>query len=368
MRRPIPVIVGPTAVGKTDLSLAIAPRCDAEIVSADSRQIYRYLDIGTAKPTPAQRLAVPHHLVDLLDPDDDLNAASFARMAWDCIRTIEARGKRPLVVGGSGMYIRALTDGLFPGPGAHTQLRAALEAEARARGVHALHDRLGEVDPHAAARIHPNDRIRIIRALEIYTLTGTPISQWQQQWQHAPRRQNFILIGLTRSREDLHRRIAARTQAMLGQGLAAEVQAILDMGFSPTLPTLQSVGYGAMVAYLAGEIDRTQAGELIERQTRRLAKRQMTWFRRLAGIRWFSLTEMSEAAVVAAITAMLFEVWKTQADEVSSESVDRASPRCACVGVTETFTLGRESCRVGTSQGTVEPRSRGKEETARGRE
>jgi tRNA dimethylallyltransferase len=331
MRRPIPVIVGPTAVGKTDLSLAIARQCDAEIVSADSRQIYRYLDIGTAKPTPAQRQAVPHHLIDLLDPDEELDAARYVRMAQDCLHTIAARGRRPLVVGGSGMYVRALTDGLFPGPGAHPRLRAALGAEAQTVGPHALHARLAEVDPQAAARIHPNDHVRIIRALEVYTLTGRPISHWQQQWQHSQRGQDFILIGLTRSRDDLRQRITARTQAMLSQGLAAEVKTILDMGFPPTLPTLQSVGYGEMVAYLAGEIDLAQAGEFIERHTWRLAKRQMTWFRRLAGVHWVALTEISEKAAVATIAAMLFEAWEGQPDGTPSEGLGPQRTACACL-------------------------------------
>jgi tRNA dimethylallyltransferase len=182
MTHPIPVIVGPTAVGKTDLSLALASALDAEIIGGDSRQVYRYLDIGTAKPSLAQRQAVPHHLIDILNPDEPLNAAGFARLAWGCIQRIEGRGRQPLIVGGSGLYIRALTDGLFAGPGAHPQLRAALEAEVRSLGLEALHDRLEAVDEVAASRIHPHDRVRIIRALEIYTLTGKPISHWQRQW------------------------------------------------------------------------------------------------------------------------------------------------------------------------------------------
>ena len=182
MAHPIPVILGPTAVGKTDLSLDIAYMLDAEIVSAYSRQVYRLLDIGTAKPDPAQRQAIPHHLIDVVDPDEPLNAAKFTQLAWDGIREIDARGKQPLVVGGSGLYIRALTDGLFTGPGADPGLRASLEAQANADGVDALHSQLAQVDPQSARRIHPHDRVRIIRALEVYRLTGTPISQWQRQW------------------------------------------------------------------------------------------------------------------------------------------------------------------------------------------
>jgi tRNA dimethylallyltransferase len=305
MTRPIPVIIGPTAVGKTDLSLEIARQLEAEIVSGDSRQIYRCLDIGTAKPSPAQRRTVPHHLIDRLNPDAPLNAARFAQLAWSCIHTIEARSKLPLVVGGSGLYIRALTDGLFAGPGANPRLRAALEADAHSLGLQALHDRLAAVDPAAASRIHLHDRVRIIRALEIYTLTGKPISQWQCQWQNPVRPRAFVLIGLTRDREDLRRRIAARTEAMLQMGLEAEVRRVLALGFPSTLRTLQSVGYGEIVAYLDGQWDLVHARELIERHTWRLAKRQMTWFRRVAGIHWISLTQTPESAAIQMIQDLL---------------------------------------------------------------
>ena len=305
MTRPIPVIIGPTAVGKTDLSLAIARQLGAEIVGGDSRQIYRFLDIGTAKPTPAQRQAVPHHLIDLLNPDEPLNAARFAQLAWSCIHTINARSKPPLVVGGSGLYIRALTDGLFAGPGANPPLRASLEAEAHSLGLQALHDRLAAVDPAAASRIHPHDRARIMRALEIYTLTGKPISQWQCQWQNPVRPRAFVLIGLRRDREDLRRRIAVRTEEMLQVGLEAEVRRVLALGYPSTLATLQSVGYGEIVAYLDGKWDLARARECIERNTWRLAKRQMTWFRHVPGIHWIALTRISESAAIQMIQNVL---------------------------------------------------------------
>jgi tRNA dimethylallyltransferase len=305
MARPIPVIIGPTAVGKTDLSLSIARELEAEIVGGDSRQMYRFLDIGTAKPSAAQRQAVPHHLIDIVDPDDSLNAARFTQLAWGCIHTIEARGKLPLVVGGSGFYIRALTDGLFAGPGANRHLRTALEAEAQNLGLQALHDRLAAVDPAAAHRIHPHDRVRIIRALEIYALTGTPISQWQCQWQNPVRQRAFVLIGLRRAREDLRRRIAARTEAMLQMGLEPEVRRVLAMGYPSTLPSLQSVGYGEIIAYLNGQWDLSHARELIERHTWHLVKRQMTWFRHVAGIHWISLTETPEPTVSQMIQHLL---------------------------------------------------------------
>ena len=330
MARPIPVIIGPTAVGKTDLSLAIAHDLDAEIVGGDSRQIYRFLDIGTAKPSVAQRQAVPHHLIDIVNPDEPLNAARFAQLAWGCIHTIEARGKQPLVVGGSGLYIRALTDGLFAGPGADPRLRTALEEEAQTLGLQALHDRLAAVDQPAAGRIHPHDRVRIIRALEIYTLTGSPISQWQCQWRNPVRQSAFVLIGLTRDRGDLRQRIAARTEAMLRMGLEAEVQRVLAMGYPPTLPPLQSVGYGEIVAFLDGKWDLARARELIARHTWRLAKRQMTWFRRVAGVHWISLTETPATAAIQIIQSLFVKTEDIPQEASSDTQRAEQGARCTC--------------------------------------
>jgi tRNA dimethylallyltransferase len=330
MARPIPVIIGPTAVGKTDLSLSIARELEAEIVGGDSRQVYRFLDIGTAKPSAAQRQMVPHHLIDIVNPDEPLNAARFAQLAWRCIDTIDTRGKLPLVVGGSGLYIRALTDGLFAGPGADPGLRTALEAEAHRLGLQALHDRLAAVDPAAADRVHPHDRVRIIRALEIYTLTGKPISQWQRQWQNPVRPRAFVLIGLTRDREDLRQRIATRTEAMLQMGLEAEVRRVLAMGYPATLPTLQSVGYGEIVAYLDGRWNLARARELIEGNTWRLVKRQMTWFRRVAGIHWISLTETSEAAAVQMIQNLLAKAWDLPQETLPETQRQGQRNRCTC--------------------------------------
>jgi tRNA dimethylallyltransferase len=330
MARPIPVIIGPTAVGKTDLSLAIARELNAEIIGGDSRQVYRFLDIGTAKPSAAQRQTVPHHLIDIVNPDEALNAARFAQLGWGCIQSIEGRGKQPLVVGGSGLYIQALTDGLFAGPGANPHLRVALEAEAQAHGLQTLHDRLAAVDPTAARRIHRHDRVRIIRALEIYTLTGRPISQWQCQWQNPARRRAFVLIGLIRHRDDLRHRIASRTEAMLHMGLEAEVRGLLALGYPPTLPPLQSVGYGEVVAYLDGKWDLARARELIERNTWRLAKRQMTWFRHMSGMHWISLAEMSETAAIQMIQHLVAEAGEMPQEISSDLRRQDQGERCTC--------------------------------------
>jgi tRNA dimethylallyltransferase len=330
MRRPILVMIGPTAVGKTELALALARDCDAEIIGGDSRQIYRLLDIGTAKPSLAQRRVIPHHLIDIIDPDATLNAARYAQLAWGCIRTIEAHGKQPFVVGGSGLYVRALTDGLFAGPGADPSIREGLEAETRSHGLQALHDRLAAVDPAAARRIHPHDRVRIIRALEIYTLTGQPISRWQRQWQNPASRRCFFLIGLRRDREDLRQRIAARTEAMLRLGLEDEVRTLLAMGYSPTLPTLQSVGYGEIVAYLEGKWDLTSAKTLIERHTWRLAKRQMTWFRRMAGMHWISLTDTPESTAIRLIQNLLANAREVSPEMLPDAQRDAQEEPCTC--------------------------------------
>jgi tRNA dimethylallyltransferase len=330
MARPIPVIIGPTAVGKTELSLGLARDCNAEIVGGDSRQIYRFLDIGTAKPSLTQRQAIPHHLIDIINPDATLNAARYAQLAWGCIRTIEAHGRQPLVVGGSGLYIRALTDGLFAGPGANLSVRKGLEAEARSHGLQVLHDRLAAVDPVAACRIHPHDQVRIIRALEIYSLTGQPISQWQNQWQDPALRQCFLFIGLKRDCEDLRQRIAARTEAMLRLGLEDEVRALLAQGYSPTLPTLQSVGYGEIIAYIKGELDLTSAKALIERHSWRLAKRQMTWFRHLAGMHWVSLTDMPESDALRLIQHLLANAGDIPQEMSPDDQRDERVEPCAC--------------------------------------
>jgi tRNA dimethylallyltransferase len=334
MTRPIPVIIGPTAVGKTDLGLSLARELEAEIVGGDSRQVYRFLDIGTAKPSATQRQAVPHHLIDIVNPDEPLNAAHFAQLAWRCIHSVEMRGKVPLVIGGSGLYIRALTDGLFAGPGANPHLRTALEAEAHRLGLQALHDRLTTVDPAAARRIHPHDRVRIIRALEIYTLTGRPISQWQCQWQNPVRQRAFVLIGLTRDREDLRRRIAARTEAMLQMGLAAEVRRVLAMGYPATLPTLQSVGYGEIIAYLDGQWDLARARDLIARNTWRLAKRQMTWFRRVADIHWISLSGTPASAAIEMIQNLMAKPWDGRQDTSPAMWPEDQGAGCFCPALT----------------------------------
>ncbi len=311
--QPVLVILGPTGVGKTGLSLDLAERIGGEIVSADARQAVRTMDIGTAKPSKAERERVPHHLIDIVDPDEKLTAGEYARQAGEAIRAIRERGKRPVVVGGSGLYIRALTDGLFEeaesdglriervgggnpqsairnSPSAD-EIRKRLKARAAQEGSLGLHEELSRVDPSAAARIHPNDLHRIVRALEVFESTGQRISELQRT-----SRQPFggfepMMVGLGLDRAALHRRIEERVDAMIAQGLVEEVKGLLDRGYSPDLNALKSVGYQEVFPYLEGRQTLSTTIEAIKQNTRRYAKRQMTWFRRDGRIWWLDGSE-----------------------------------------------------------------------------
>ena len=276
---PLIVICGPTAVGKTALALKLARHYPLEVVSADSRQVYRLMDIGTAKPTAAERAALTHHLVDVVWPDEPFDAAQYVRLAAAAIDAVLARGAMPVLVGGTGLYIRALTEGLADVPAAHPDVRAQLHRDAELAGIQALHCRLAEVDPEAAARLHPNDLVRIVRALEVYLLTGQTLSARQCEHGFRTRRYRLLKIGLTLERAELYRRIDARAAAMFAEGLLEETSSLLDAGYSPQLKSLQTIGYREAVRFLSGEISREQALGELQLATRRYAKRQLTWFR-----------------------------------------------------------------------------------------
>ncbi|MCY4569308.1 MAG: tRNA (adenosine(37)-N6)-dimethylallyltransferase MiaA [Candidatus Poribacteria bacterium] len=292
-------LLGPTAVGKTEIAIQLAQRLNAEIVSVDSRQIYRQMDIGTAKPTAEEQRAARHHLIDCVDISEAFSVADYQSLVDVAITDIQNRGKRVLLVGGAGLYFRVIVDGLFEGPGADPSLRKRLETEAAQLGVDALHKQLQTCDPESADRIHPNNLVRVIRALEVYELTGTPMSELQQQWQPEKQRYPFIAFGLTMPRALLYRRIEQRVDVMLANGLIAEVELLLAAGYARDSVALQSFGYRELIAYLDGDCTYLEAISQLKQNTRRFAKRQLTWFRKDTRIEW--LDRESTPDIVGAI-------------------------------------------------------------------
>jgi tRNA dimethylallyltransferase len=293
-------VVGPTAAGKTELALGLAEALGGEIVGADSRQVFRRLDIGTAKPTAAERARVPHHLIDVADPDERFDAARYRELALAAVRDIHRRGRVAVVCGGTGLYLRALLHGLFEGPPASPSLRAALRAEEERGGPGTLHRRLAAHDPATAARLHPRDVFRIVRALEVLELTGRPISAWQDDHHFADTTLAPLVIGCGRPRDELAARIEARCRAMIANGLLDEIGALAARGYGPEHAPLRSVGYREIGAHLRGELDFATAFDAFTRATRRLAKRQLTWFRADPAIRWLHPDRDRDAALVHA--------------------------------------------------------------------
>jgi tRNA dimethylallyltransferase len=280
------VIVGPTASGKTSLSLSVARLVSSEIVSADSRQIYRYMDIGTAKPSPKARREVPHHFLDIRDPDDEYNAGLFGGEGRRVIREILGRGRLPVVVGGSGLYVRSLIDGLFDGPGADAALRERLEQRRKEEGIASLLRELQRVDPETARGVDISHPRRLLRALEVYHQTGVPISRLQREKKpEIPF--TAVQVGIRLEREEMYARVNLRCDVMLESGLVGEVDQLLAKGYSPSLNSLNTVGYAEVIRYRQGKISEGEMVELFKRNTRRYAKRQMTWFGADMRIRWY---------------------------------------------------------------------------------
>jgi tRNA dimethylallyltransferase len=279
-------VVGPTAGGKTDLGVALATRLNAEIVSVDSRQVYRRLDVGTAKPDAAARAAVPHHLLDVVEPDEPFDAARFAMLGRDAVRDVLSHGRNVLLVGGSGLYLRALTEGLCPAPPADPAVRAELARELAVHGSATLHAELARHDADAAARIAPRDAVRIARALEVLRITGRPLSVWQEEHAFADRPWDVLVLVLCPPADELEARIARRARQMWDAGLVAETEAVLAAGFAPDLKPLQAIGYREAQEHLRGALDREQAIERMRIATRQYAKRQRTWFRALPDATW----------------------------------------------------------------------------------
>ncbi|MBI5863528.1 MAG: tRNA (adenosine(37)-N6)-dimethylallyltransferase MiaA [Planctomycetes bacterium] len=294
MQNSVIAILGCTASGKAELGRALAARIDAEIVSVDSMKVYRGMDIGTAKPSRAQQAATPHWLIDAVDPWEPFSAARFVELADEAILDILGRGKPVVVVGGTVLYFKALYEGLFPGPAAQPELRAEIRRRAAEIGSEALHGELAAVDPVAASRIHPNDIRRIERALEVYQVTGRPISSHQTQWADATLRRpewNWRLIGLRRPRELANRRINDRVRRMVAAGLVEEARRIWSDPRGVGEQARQSVGYAELSEHFEGRASLEDAIERIKIDSRRLAKQQRTWLRRLPGVTWFELED-----------------------------------------------------------------------------
>jgi len=278
-------------VGKTQVSLKLADILKGEIISFDSRQIYQFMDIGTAKPTKEEREKIHHHLIDVIPPDQKFSAADYSKKAREIITQIFEKGKQPMVVGGSGLYLKALIKGFFQGPPADQGIRERLKREAQTSGEISLFDRLKKIDPQAAERIHPHDLVRIVRALEIYELNGKPISECQQDGQYEPYPASFIKIGLSLDRRVLYERINRRVEEMVEQGLLEEVKSLKEIWNVLELKAFKTVGYREMILYLNGDLDFEGAIEKIKTNTRHYAKRQMTWFRKDKEITWLDTTD-----------------------------------------------------------------------------
>jgi len=303
---PLIVLWGPTAVGKTELSLVLGERFNGEIIGADSRQIYRGMEIGTAKPTPAERQRVPHHLIDIRDPDQTLTLAEYQALAYQTIDDVHGRGRLPLLVGGTALYLRAVIQGLrIPEVPPDPILRAELEATLAQDGLDALFQRLQKLDPATARVIDAKNPRRILRALEIVILTGQ--SKLDLEGVESPPYQ-ILQIGLDRTRDELYARIDHRIDAMMAQGLVVETQRLWDAGYRPPLPAMTSLGYREIIAYLQGEMTLAAAVEKIKTETHRFARHQYTWFRKMPTIQWFNLTYPQSADLIDVVANFLKNV------------------------------------------------------------
>jgi tRNA dimethylallyltransferase len=299
----IVVVCGPTGVGKTATAIGVCEAVGGSIVGADSMQIYRYMDIGTAKPTPEEQARVRHDLIDVVDPDEGFDAARYQRLADQAVRRLAGAGMVPVVVGGTGLYIRTLLHGIFPDAPGDPAVRQALRQRLAQEGAPALHRELARCDPAAAERIHANDTLRILRALEVFATTGRPLSDYQRRHGFRERRYTALQIGLGIDRRELYQRIDRRVDQMIAAGLLDEVRCLLQKGYSPELKSMQSIGYRHMAAYLDGRLTWEESVRTLKRDTRRYAKRQLTWFKADPEIRWYRPDQ--RRSIIRAVKAFL---------------------------------------------------------------
>lgn len=298
-QKPVVVLVGPTAIGKSRIAIMVAKALGTEVLTADSRQVFRGMDIGTDKPAPDEREGIAHRLIDLVEPDQRFNVGEYRRLATMEIDRLHREGKVPLVVGGTGLYVRALIRGLWPGPTADWSFRARLLTEAQLGGEDRLHRELARVDPELASRLHPHDQVKIVRALEVHHLLGRPLSEAHRCHAFAETPFAALVIGLTMERGALYRRIEARVEAQLAKGLIEETRRLLERGYGRELGSMKGLGYRQIAGYLADEYDYAEAVRRLKRDTRRFAKRQMTWFRKEPDVHWVSVGESESADRVA---------------------------------------------------------------------
>ena len=291
LAKPVVVIVGPTAVGKSRIAVEVAKAFETDVLTADSRQVYRGMDVGTDKPASEERQAVPHRLIDLVDPDESFNTGLYRRQAIDEIERLYRDCRLPLVVGGTGLYVRTLLKGLCDAPQADPIMREALRQEAEDQGYDRLYARLVDVDPVIAARLHPRDESKVIRALEVYQLSGRRMSEFQQEHGFAERPFAALMIGLNRDRDMLYRRIEGRIDWQLAHGLIEETKQLLAQGYQRDSAAMKGLGYRQVAEHLAGEYDAAEMVRRFKRDTRHFSKRQMTWFRKEPGIQWLMIEE-----------------------------------------------------------------------------
>jgi len=297
MQTPI-FLIGPTGTGKSKTAVFLAKRLNAEIVSCDSMQVYKGMDIGTAKPSLRERFNIPHYMIDIIDIRHNYDVFQYRQSALKIIEKIHKKGKAPLITGGTGLYFRALIDGLFKGPGKNEEIRNKIEEEIKKNGLPVIYKKLESIDPVACKKINPNDKRRIVRGLEVYYLTNRPISLFQKQWKNPSNpsvldsqkntyMQNAVVIGLIRKRDDLYNRINKRVEQMFGAGLVKETQKLIKKGIMQNKTASQALGYKEIIGYLNKKYSLDEAKELLQRNTRRLAKRQLTWFKKDNRVKWF---------------------------------------------------------------------------------